>query len=185
MIGSTTLGWLGLSSMALAVGVGCAALGGPEIPEALMQLDGTPMPTSELDGKVVLVVNVASKCGLTPQYEQLQAVHEKYKDQGLVVLGAPCNQFGSQEPGGPEEIQSFCKMNYGVTFSLLEKQNVNGKNRSPLYKFLIRRGTPVLWNFEKFLIGRDGKVITRFRSVTAPDSKKMIKAVETALAAGG
>jgi glutathione peroxidase-family protein len=184
MMGAITTGWLGLGSMMMALGVGCAATARNPMPEGLTKLDGSMLQTSDLDGKVVMVVNVASKCGFTKQYDGLQALHEKYEDQGLVILGVPCNQFGAQEPGKAEEIQSFCRLNYGVSFPLLDKQNVNGSDRSPLYKFLIGRGTPVLWNFEKFLIGRDGKVMTRFRSTTAPDSSKLIKAVEKGLTKG-
>lgn len=185
MTGAITMGWLGLGSMIMAFGLGCAATARNPLPEGLTKLDGSKLQTADLDGKVVMVVNVASKCGFTKQYDGLQALHEKYQDQGLVILGVPCNQFGAQEPGKAEEIQSFCRLNYGVSFSLLDKQDVNGSDRSPLYKFLIGRGTPVLWNFEKFLIGRDGKVMDRFRSTTAPDSSKLIKAVEKGLAKGG
>jgi glutathione peroxidase-family protein len=184
MMGAITTGWLGLGSMMMALGVGCAATARNPMPEGLTKLDGSILQSSDLDGKVVMVVNVASKCGFTKQYDGLQALHEKYEDQGLVILGVPCNQFGAQEPGKAEEIQSFCRLNYGVSFPLLDKQDVNGSDRSPLYKFLIGRGTPVLWNFEKFLIGRDGKVMTRFRSTTAPDSSKLIKAVEKGLTKG-
>ncbi len=181
---TTVTGLVGFGSLVLGLGLGCAAASSRQMPDTLTRLDGTLMPGSELDGKVVLVVNVASKCGFTTQYDALQALYVKYKDQGLVVLGVPCNQFGAQEPGEGSEIQSFCRLNYGVSFPLLEKQQVNGKGRSALYKYLIGRRTPVLWNFEKFLIGRDGKVVERFRSMTAPDSSKLIKAVERALAAG-
>jgi glutathione peroxidase len=185
MMGAITTGWLGLGSMMMALGLGCAATARNPMPEGLTKLDGSMLQTSDLDGKVVMVVNVASKCGFTKQYDGLQALHEKYQDQGLVILGVPCNQFGAQEPGKAEEIQSFCRLNYGVSFPLLDKQDVNGSGRSPLYKFLIGRGTPVLWNFEKFLIGRDGKVMDRFRSMTAPKSSKLVKAVEKGLAQGG
>jgi len=185
MTGLFGLGWLGFSSVALGLGLGFAASANAGLPPTLKMLDGSEMATSELGGKVVLVVNVASKCGFTKQYDDLQALHEKYQDQDLVVLGVPCNQFGGQEPGSAEEIQSFCRMNFGVSFPLLEKQDVNGSDRSALYQFLIGRGTRVMWNFEKFLIGRDGKVISRYRSVTDPKSGRLIKAVEKALAAGG
>jgi len=184
MMVPVTVATLGVVGLLFGLGFGCAMASATPLPESMTKLDGTTMSSSELSGKVVLVVNVASRCGFTPQYDQLQALYEKHKDQGLVILGAPCNQFGAQEPGSGEEIQSFCRINYGVTFPLLDKQDVNGSNRSDLYKFLIGKGTPVMWNFEKFLIGRDGKVITRFRSTTAPDSKKLVGAVEKALAAG-
>ena len=140
-------------------------------------------------GKVTLVVNVASKCGFTTQYDGLEKLYEKYKDRGLVVLGAPCNQFGGQEPGKPEEIASFCRLTYGVSFPMLAKQDVNGPAQSALFKWLI--GSPagasssVKWNFEKFLIGRDGNVIGRWRSVTTPDSGELVGAIEAALGVGG
>ncbi len=138
-------------------------------------------------GRVLLVVNVASQCGLTPQYEQLQALHEKYGQQGLAVLGFPCNQFGRQEPGTPNEIESFCKKNYGVTFDMFEKIDVNGGNANPLYKHLTKASTKpkgagkVSWNFEKFLIDRDGQVIARFQPGTKPDDPKVIAEIEKTL----
>lgn len=140
----------------------------------------------DFSGKVVLIVNVASKCGFTPQYEGLEALHLKYREQGLVILGFPCNQFGAQEPGTNEEIQSFCKMNYGVTFPVMAKVEVNGEGADPLYKWLkssakgIAGTEAVKWNFTKFLVGRDGKVITRFAPQTEP--KSLEKDIEKALA---
>jgi glutathione peroxidase len=138
-------------------------------------------------GKVLLIVNVASKCGFTPQYTALEATYEKFKDQGLVILGFPCNQFGSQEPGTNEEIKQFCSSKYSVTFPLFDKIEVNGANRHPLYTMLAGSDSPVAgnikWNFTKFLVGRDGKIISRFESKTTPDSAEIIKAIETALAA--
>ena len=152
---------------------------------SLTGLDGTTIAASQFEGKAVLFVNVASRCGYTPQYEGLQALYEQYKDQGLVVVGVPCNQFGAQEPGSAEEIQTFCKMNYGVSFPLLEKQDVNGANRSELYKTLIGSAAGgdqnVRWNFEKFLVGKDGNVIARFSSGVAPDSAELKTAIEGAL----
>ncbi len=137
-------------------------------------------------GHVLLLVNVASKCGFTSQYAALETMFRTYKDRGLLILGVPCNQFGGQEPGKQEEILSFCKLNYGVTFPILEKQEVKGANQSPLYKFLIEskvgNGSSVKWNFEKFLVGRDGRVLDRWRSFTTPENKGMIAAVERALA---
>ena len=124
-------------------------------------------------GHVLLVVNVASKCGYTWQYEGLQALYTAHEAQGFVIVGVPCNQFLGQEPGSAEEIATFCSQNYGVTFPLLEKQNVNGAGRSPLYRWLISSdaggGTPVKWNFEKFLVGRDGQVLQRFGTKIPPD----------------
>jgi glutathione peroxidase len=137
--------------------------------------------------QVVLIVNVASQCGLTPQYEQLQALHKKYAEQGLDVVGFPCNQFGKQEPGTEAEIKEFCSTNYGVEFDLMAKVDVNGDDACDLYKYLTKLETKpqgsgkIGWNFEKFLIGRDGKVIARFSPRTKPDAKEVIAAIETAL----
>ncbi len=154
---------------------------------ALASLDGTPLPDDTLAGKVVLFVNVASNCGFTPQYEGLQALWTEYKDRGLVIVGVPCNQFGGQEPGGATEIRSFCKLNYGVDFPLLEKQDVNGAQRSKLYTWLVGspagKASDVKWNFEKFLVSRDGQVLERWRSLTGPDSKDLRRAIDAALAA--
>ena len=153
------------------------------MPANVTSLAGETMETSDWSGKVVLFVNVASRCGFTTQYDGLQALWKQYRDRGLVVVGVPCNQFGSQEPGQATEIQSFCRINYGVDFPLLEKQDVNGKGQSALYSFLLKGRTPVLWNFEKVLVGRDGAVIDRYRSTTAPDSDSLVKAIESALGA--
>jgi glutathione peroxidase len=139
-------------------------------------------------GKVVLLVNVASKCGNTPQYKPLQALHEKYGKKGLAVVGVPCNQFRGQEPGTAEEIAEFCSTKYGVTFDLLAKVDVNGKDAAPLYAWLTSEETDpkfagkIPWNFEKFLIGRDGNVAARFNHRTKPDSEEVVKAIETELA---
>ena len=153
----------------------------------LTALSGSALPEADLAGKVVLFVNVASKCGYTPQYDGLQKLWLDLKDRGLVVVGVPCNQFGGQEPGTSTEIESFCKLNYGVDFPLLEKQAVNGGDRSALYDYLIGSpaggGTNVKWNFEKFLVGRDGAVVARFPSSVAPDSPELRGAIEAALAA--
>ncbi|WP_306212085.1 glutathione peroxidase [Actinoplanes sp. RD1] len=119
-------------------------------------------------GSVVLVVNVASRCGLTPQYEGLQKLYDSYRGRGLVVLGVPCNQFAGQEPGTAAEIEEFCQVNYGVSFPLTEKVDVNGPGRHPLYRFLIGDGPDIQWNFEKFLIGPDGTVTARFGPRTEP-----------------
>ena len=138
-------------------------------------------------GKVRLVVNVASRCGYTKQYFGLEAIYEKYKAQGLVVLGFPCNQFGGQEPGTNEEIQQFCSSKFKVTFPLFDKIEVNGAQRHPLYAALTGPAAPfpgdIKWNFTKFLIGRDGKILHRFESGAAPESAEVIAAIETALAA--
>lgn len=151
----------------------------------LIQLDGKPLPADTLAGKVVVFVNVASTCGYTPQYEGLQALYEAHQDDGLVIVGVPCNQFGGQEPGTAESIATFCKTTYGVTFPLLEKQAVNGPERSALYQQLVGTGDDVRWNFEKFVVGRDGTVQARFPSGTAPDAAELRVAIEQALSQAG
>ena len=152
----------------------------------LQSLSGKALDKTVTDGKVVLVVNVASRCGYTRQYADLQTLYTNYKDKGLVILGAPCNQFGGQEPGSPDEIANFCKRNFGVTFPLLAKQHVNGAKRSKLYTHLVDSKPggkrDVGWNFEKFLIGHDGEVLNRFRSSTSPSDPRLIQAIEGALA---
>jgi glutathione peroxidase len=149
-------------------------------------IDGKEIKLDAYKGKVVLIVNVASKCGLTPQYKALEALYQKYKDKGLVVLGFPCNQFGNQEPGTNEEIKEFCSSNYSVTFPLFDKIDVNGAARHPLYVKLAGEDSPfpgdIKWNFGKFLVGRDGQILKRFEPRSAPDSAEIIEAVETALA---
>lgn len=152
-------------------------------------LDGKPVNLAErYQGKVVLMVNVASECGLTPQYEQLQQLHVKYGSKGLAVVGFPCNQFKGQEPGTSADIQSFCKKNYGVTFDLFEKVEVNGDKAIALYKHLKSQDTQpkgpgeITWNFEKFLLDRHGKVIARFDPKTKPDDPEIVSAIEKALA---
>lgn len=154
----------------------------------MASLDGQPGALAAQQGKVALLVNVASKCGLTPQYEVLEALHERYRDQNFTVIGVPCNQFGGQEPGSPEEIREFCSMTYGVTFPMTEKIDVNGADRHPLYaeleSFADGEGHTgdIRWNFEKFLIGADGEVIARYAPMTAPDAPEIIDAIEGALA---
>ncbi len=161
----------------------------PALAFKMESLDGKPVELKKYAGKVVLVVNVASQCGLTPQYTDLQDLYSKYKDQGLVVLGFPCNQFGGQEPGTSKEISEFCTTKYGVTFDMFNKVDVNGDKACDLYKYLTSQDTKpqgagkISWNFEKFLIGRDGKVIARFNPRTAPESKEVVEAIEKALAA--
>jgi glutathione peroxidase len=151
-------------------------------------IDGETVNLKDYQGKVVLVVNVASQCGLTPQYTELQALYEKYKDQGFVVLGFPSNQFGSQEPGTNEEIKEFCSTKYSVSFPMFSKVDVNGPDATPLYKHLTAQDAPpagsgkISWNFEKFLIGRDGKLINRFAPRTNPTDADVVKAIETELA---
>jgi glutathione peroxidase len=137
---------------------------------------GKPFALEKFAGKVVLIVNVASKCGYTPQYDGLEELYKKYKDKGLVILGFPCNQFGAQEPGSNKEIQSFCRMNYGVTFPVLAKVDVNGDSADPVYKFLKEKAPGVLgseaikWNFTKFLIDKKGNVVERFAPSAEPSS---------------
>jgi glutathione peroxidase len=153
----------------------------------LKTIDGADTSLKPYAGKVLLIVNVASKCGFTKQYAALEAVYEKYKDQGLVILGFPCNQFGGQEPGTGEEIKQFCTAKFGVTFPLFGKIEVNGAGRHALYTILAGADSPVAgdikWNFTKFLISRDGKILKRFDSKITPDSPEAIAAIEAALAA--
>jgi glutathione peroxidase len=140
--------------------------------------------SAELDryrDRVVLVVNVASRCGLTPQYAGLQALHDRYADQGFSVLGVPCNQFGGQEPGSAGEIEEFCQMNYGVTFPLTEKVEVNGPGRHPLYRELIGGGDDIRWNFEKFVVAPDGEVAARFGPQVEPQDGQLVAVVEKLL----
>jgi len=153
----------------------------------LKDIDGKDATLKPYAGKVLLVVNVASHCGFTPQYTALEATYQKYQAQGLVVCGFPCNQFGGQEPGTDAEIKQFCSSKYAVTFPMFDRIEVNGANRHPLYVMLAGKESPVAgdigWNFTKFLIGRDGKILKRFESKVKPDSPEMIQAIEAALAA--
>jgi glutathione peroxidase len=145
-------------------------------------IDGQPLPLSNFKGKVLLIVNVASFCGFTPQYEQLEAVYEKYKDQGFVIAGFPANNFGAQEPGTNEEIKTFCSRKYNVKFPIYSKISVKGEDKAPLYQYLTESaGGEIKWNFTKFLIDRNGKIIARFESPVKPDSPEVIAAIEKAL----
>jgi glutathione peroxidase len=154
----------------------------------LTTLDGKPGSLADYDGQVLLIVNVASKCGLTPQYTALEQLHEKYAGQGFSVLGFPCNQFLFQEPGSAEDIAEFCTATYGVTFPMFEKLKVRGRGQHQLYKELTKtkdaegQAGTVKWNFEKFLVGRDGQVVGRFRPKTVPDDPAVVGAIESALA---
>ena len=154
---------------------------------AVKDIDGKDTSLKAYQGKVLLVVNVASQCGLTPQYKALESLAEKYKDKGLVVLGFPCNQFGGQEPGSNDEIKQFCSSKYNVTFPLFDKIDVNGPKRHPLYVALAGKESPypgdIKWNFNKFLVGRDGKILKRFEPRTVPDAPEVLAAIEAALAA--
>lgn len=159
----------------------------PLLQTPVEDIDGNVTTLAPYAGKVILVVNVASKCGFTPQYAGLEALYKKYQDRGLTVLGFPCNQFGEQEPGSAAEIKTFCTANYGVTFPLFAKIDVNGTGRHPLYTALAGPGSPfpgdIGWNFTKFLIDRDGKIVGRFDSKVKPDDPELVAAIETALAA--
>lgn len=174
--------------MTLLLGIAMGIVMMLQVPAALNftmnSIDGRSVNLSKYQGKVVLMVNVASECGYTPQYEGLQELHKKYASRGLNILGFPSNDFGQQEPGSNAEIADFCKKNYGVEFDMFSKIVVNGSGQSPLYKFLTsdsKFGGQVGWNFEKFLIGKDGKVIGRFSSEVEPASQEMIKAIDAAL----
>lgn len=153
----------------------------------LPRLNGKPESLSVYSGKVVLAVNVASRCGFTPQYAGLQALQDRYADRGFTVLGFPSNQFFHQEPGTAEQIQEFCSLNYGVTFPLFAKLDVKGEGQHPLYSLLSEtaddsgKAGNVGWNFEKFLVGRDGRVVRRFRSKVTPEDPRIVEAVESLL----
>src|SRR3954471_2225410 len=149
---------------------------------------GKPVDLAQYQGKVVMIVNVASQCGYTPQYKGLEALYKKYSDKGFVILGFPANNFGQQEPGTDAEIKTFCESKFDVTFPMFSKISVKGTDQSPLYKFLTDKQTDpqfpgdVKWNFEKFLIGRDGRIVNRFASKVKPDGDELVKSVETELA---
>ncbi len=157
--------------------------------QPIARLDGTPATLGEItQGKVALLVNVASKCGLTSQYDALERLHETYAARGFTVVGVPCNQFGGQEPGSAEDIAEFCSSTYGVTFPMTEKVDVNGESRHPLFTELtlvaVAGGEPgdVSWNFEKFLLDREGRPLSRFSPQTLPDDPSVVQAIEYALA---
>jgi len=181
-----------LSAIVLAIlaGAQTTSAGGPNVPAALnftmKSIDGKAVDLSKYQGRVVLMVNVASECGFTPQYTGLEQLHKKYAAKGLSILGFPSNNFGGQEPGSDPEIAQFCEKNYGVEFDMFSKIVVVGKDQSPLYRYLTSHpkfSGPVEWNFEKFLIGRNGEVMGRFKSEIEPLSKQMVGAIEGALAA--
>lgn len=187
---------LGAVAMNLSASAADAAVSGQvkansESPlnQSMKTLDGQDVnPAEKYAGKVVLLVNVASFCGNTPQYKPLEALHEKYADQGLAIVGVPCNQFGHQEPGSAKEISEFCTSKYDVQFDLLAKVDVNGDNACPLYKWLTSKETnpkspgPIQWNFEKFLFSRKGELVARFSPKTQPDSPEVVEAIEAELA---
>jgi glutathione peroxidase len=165
-----------------------AAMGASSVHEFRMQaIDGKTVTLSQFKGQVMLVVNVASRCGFTPQYEGLEKLYETYKSQGFVILGFPANNFGEQEPGTDAEIQTFCKSKYSVTFPMFSKISVTGADKAPLYRFLTdtaahpQTGGEIQWNFTKFLVDRDGKVLQRFEPDVEPLSGEIVSAVETAV----
>jgi glutathione peroxidase len=153
----------------------------------LSTLDGQPSSLGDYAGQTLLVVNVASKCGLTPQYTGLEKLHERFADRGFAVVGFPCNQFGGQEPGTADEIAEFCSATYGVTFPMFEKVDVNGAGRHPVYTELTAQpdaageAGDIQWNFEKFLVSPDGKVLARFRPTTEPEAAEVVEAIEANL----
>jgi len=164
-----------------------AAMAGSLYDYTLNSIDGKPTSLGSFKGQVVLLVNVASRCGYTPQYTGLESLYEKYKDQGLVIVGVPANNFMGQEPGTNEEIKTFCHSKYNVTFPMMAKVSVKGDDTTPLYKFLTDKSTnpefagDIKWNFTKFLVGRDGTVIARFEPAVKPDDPAVIAAIEKAL----
>jgi glutathione peroxidase len=160
----------------------------PVYGETMKSLTGKSVSLASYRGKVLLLVNVASECGATPQYGPIQQLHEQYAEQGLAVLGFPCNQFGSQEPGTEAQIAQFCQKNYGVKFDMFAKVDVNGEKAAPLYSYLtseksgLKKTGPIGWNFEKILISRNGKPVARFGTSVEPDSEEVVKAIEAELA---
>lgn len=182
----------------IVAGLACLVLVGPAVAQGekkvsgvlkfkVKSLDGKTVDLSKYKGKVVMIVNVASECGLTPQYKGLQALHDKYADKGLAILGFPSNDFGKQEPGTEAEISTFCKKNYGVKFDMFSKVGITGKDKAPLYDFLTSKATnpkhggTVKWNFTKFLIGRDGRIIARFEPAVEPESDDVQNAIRKEL----
>ena len=183
----------GLTGLVVLAGLGLV-LNAKEIKESkkvapvlnfkMKSLDGKEVDLAKYQGKVVLIVNVASKCGYTPQYKGLQALHDKYAKDGLVILGVPANDFGKQEPGTNADIAKFCKKNYGVTFDMFAKVHVKGEQKCPLYKFLTSKKTDpkfageVEWNFQKYLIGRNGEIVARFGHRVKPESEEVVKVIK-------
>jgi glutathione peroxidase len=175
--------------LCLLFGIGAVIGGGKSVFDfTLNTIDGQPAPLAAYKGKVVMLVNVASRCGFTPQYTALEAVYEKYKDRGFVIVGIPANNFGAQEPGTNQEIKTFCQSKYNVKFPMMSKVSVKGEDQTPLYQYLTdkttnpKTGGEIQWNFTKFLIGSDGQIITRFEPKVTPDSPEVTGAIETALA---
>ena len=178
---------LGILSFAILLTMATSLFAGSGVYSfTLNSIDGKPAPLADYKGKVVLLVNVASQCGYTPQYSALEAIYKKYKDQGFVILGFPANNFGAQEPGTNEEIKTFCSRKYSVTFPMYSKISVKGDDQSPLYTHLTKEtgagiAGEIQWNFTKFLVDRDGKVVQRFEPAITPDSKEVTAAIEKAL----
>ncbi len=176
-----------LISLLAALAASLSMIAAPIQDIPIKDIDGKDTSLKAFNGKVVLVVNVASKCGYTPQYKGLEATHRKYKEQGFSVVGFPCNDFGKQEPGSASEIKEFCSLTYNVTFPLMEKVHVKGAEQHPIYAALTGKDSPfpgdVKWNFGKFLIGKDGKVLKRWDSGIEPTSDEVSKAIEAALKA--
>jgi len=164
-----------------------SAMGASPYDFTLNSIDGKPTPLSDFKGKVILLVNVASRCGYTPQYTALEALYEKYRDDGFVIVGIPANNFGGQEPGTNEQIKTFCKSKYSVTFPMMAKVSVKGADETPLYQFLTAPETDpkfageIKWNFTKFLISKDGRIVNRFEPGITPDDPRVIAAVEQEL----
>lgn len=175
---------LGLLSFAILLTMATSLFAGSGVYSfTLNSIDGKPAPLADYKGKVVLLVNVASQCGYTPQYSALEAIYKKYKDQGFVILGFPANNFGAQEPGTNEEIKTFCSRKYSVTFPMYSKISVKGDDQTPLYSYLTRQtgagiAGEIQWNFTKFLVDRNGNVIQRFEPAVTPDSKEVTAAIE-------
>jgi glutathione peroxidase len=185
--------WKSTLLLAGVVAACVATAGGEEKPAGALaykmkSITGQDVNLADYKGKVVLIVNVASECGLTDQYKQLEAIYEKYNDKGLVVLGFPCNQFGKQEPGSEAEIAKFCSDTYNVKFPLFSKIEVNGNEAAPLYKYLTALDTKpqgkgkISWNFEKFVVGKNGQVVARFSPPTVPDAPEVVSVIEAELA---
>lgn len=164
-----------------------SAMAGSVYDYTLNSIDGKPTPLSQFKGKVVMLVNVASRCGFTPQYEGLEALYKKYADRGFVIVGIPANNFGGQEPGTNAEIKTFCKSKYSVTFPMLAKVSVKGADQTPLYQFLTGEQTDpkfagdIKWNFTKFLVNKEGKIVDRFEPKVTPEDPQVISAVEKQL----
>src|SRR5579859_4596497 len=189
LYGLASLAAVAMITVAYGALMAAGASGSSVYDFTLPSIDGDATPLSSYKGKVVLLVNVASRCGFTPQYSALESLYEKYRDQGFVILGFPANNFGAQEPGTNAEIKTFCSSKYNVTFPMMSKVSVKGDDTTPLYQYLTDKsanpstGGDIQWNFTKFLIGRDGQIVARFEPKVTPDSPEVTSAIEKALAA--